>query len=581
MKSTKKIVETVHDWALEICMEDGHHLLQQVDGVIPNGEHITLHICDKNYSKFASIEVHKIIGTVIFLSDDDKCCVFGLREYDGGFELIKNSLISPDSEFFVSDRIRELRHRLNDLPEKEEKVKYKSDDIKYISDPNKHTPLRPDNVDIRNVAEIVRKWACDVCHESRFGLIYRRDIDGVGFDLIRQTTGLYRATVVVKNIGNDFDIIISDNTPSGVVHVTYKANGKVDTTVSGSFKMITREQVKDLANRLRCINNSVPVKDSSSFSPNSFALGLNKITPSTLTHDIIHYSMSTRRWCFDPTWISPKYDVLDADTRYRKRINYLIDKFRRLVAEYGSAESALSWIPNVPLEEYCTHKYPIRRKPVLPTIETIDGKTVMHFKVDDLSERVIKKYRDTSSILTDAVDKGLFSKNSMFNIFDRGTCTRPSDEVLCYAIENMASRNPYGIRAVPHKTLDYCSLAKIAVLLSLSSDELKDFTKEDRDDMAEYINNHDSLTPYGGGTTINGILTSLMHHIDEADRTLEHNVVVIDNSAALQAAVKITQLVNMLINGDIDLGWMKRHKNGGLEIDDPTLVDKVSACFRK
>lgn len=595
MKSTKKIVETVHDWALEICMNDSAHLLQQVDGVIPDEEHSTLHIADMNYAKLASIEVHKINGAVVFLIDDGKSCLCTLRECDG-FEPIKFDLIGLESEFFTSNRIKELSRRLNDLPEiKEEKCK--ADNIKLVSDPNKRTILRPDHDNITDIVnkhttlrpdsdivEIVRRWACDICHESKSNLLHRHDTDGVGFDIIRPVSGFYRVTVVVKKLGNGFEIVITDIMPGGVAHVMCKATGEVDVLISGSFKLITHEQVNDLVNRLRySINNSTPVEDSYSFSlPRIFTRPLNKIKSTTLTHDIIDKaSRPEPGWYFDITSISDKYDVLDADTQYRRRINYLIDKFGRLCAEHGSVEGALSWIPNIPLEEYGTHKFPIRRKLILPTVETIDGKTVMHFKVDDLSERVIKKYHNKHFILLDAVDKELNSKNSMFNIFDQGTCT-PSDEVLCYIIENMASRNPYGIKAVPNKILDYCSLEKILVLLNLSSAELKDFSSEEREDMAEYLNRHDSLTQYGGGTTVNGILTSLMNHIDATDRTLEHNVVVIDNSSTLQAAVKITQLVNMLINCDITLGWMKNHKNEReINDPDPTLVDKVKACLRK
>lgn len=273
-----------------------------------------------------------------------------------------------------------------------------------------------------------------------------------------------------------------------------------------------------------------------------------------------------------------KFFTPDRLTELRRRIKDLLEI--KEAKEKCKAESALSKIPNIPLEEYCTHKFPIRRKLILPTVETIDGKTVMHFKVDDLSERVIKKYHNKPSILIDAVDKELNSKNSMFNIFDQGTC-RPSDEVLCYVIENMASRNPYGIKAAPDNARNYCSLAKILVLLNISSAELKDLSEEERDDMAEYLRRHDSLVAYGSGSSVNGIILALMHHIDKAERTLEHDVVVIDNSSVLQAAVKITQLVNMLINCDITLGWMKRHKSSELEIDDPTLTDKVAACFRK
>lgn len=581
MKSTKKICETVQNWALEICKEDGQrHLLQQVDGVIPDGEHITLHVCDVNYqSVLESIEVHRVNGILIYLTDNanDKTCLYTLRECDD-FEPREYCLSGcPDSEFFTPDRLTELRRRIKDLLEiKEAKEKCKADNIKLVSDPNKRTILRPDS----DIVEIVRRWACDICHESRFNLLHRHDTDGVGFDLIRPVSGFYRVSVVVKKPGNGFDIVISDIIPGGVAHVMCKATGEVDVTMSGSFKMITHDQVSDLVNRLRCINNSTPVKDSL---PRIFTRPLYKIKPTMLTHDIIDKASRPEpgRY-FDTTSISDKYDVLDADAQYRKRINYLIDRFGRLCAEHGSIEGALSWIPNVPLEEYGTRKFPIRRKLILPTVETIDGKTVMHFKVDDLSERVIKKYHNKHSILLDAVDKELDSKNSMFNIFDQGTCTRPSDEVLCYIIENMASRNPYGIKAVPNKIFDYCSLEKILVLLNLSSAELKGIAEDEMENMVEYLNRHDSLTQYGGGTTVNGILTSLMYHIDATDRTLEHNVVVIDNSSTLQAAVKITQLVNMLINCDITLGWMKNHK-GEREINDPdpTLVDKVKACLRK
>lgn len=581
MKSSKKICEIVRLWALEICKKDGYHLLQQVDGVIPDGKIINLHICDKNYSKLASIEVRDNgIGAVIFLTDDDKSCLYTLREYDGFEKLIRDRLSGLESEFFTSNRIGELRRRLKDLPEiKEEKVKSKPDDIKEISDPNKHTPLRSDHDDI---VEIVRRWACDICHESRFNLLHRHDIDGVGFDLIRPVSGFYRVTVVVKKLGNGFDIVISDIIPGGVAHVMCEATGEVDATISGSFKLITHEQVNDLVRRLRCINNSTPVRSEVSFSlPRVFTRPLYKIKSSTLTHDIIYKtSCPEPGWYFDTTSISDKYDVLDADTQYRRRIHYLNDKFRRLSAEYGRVESALSKIPNIPLEEYCTRQFPIRRKLVLPTIETIDGKTVMRFKVDDLSERVIKKYSGMWSIPIDAASKELDSKSSMFNIFGQGTCTRPSDEVLSYVIENMANRNPYGIRGVPDNTRNYCSLGKIHVLLNLSSDELRDISVEERDEMAEYLMEHDTLVPCGDGSSVNGILVSLMSHIDKEDRTLEHNVVVINNSYALQAAVKITQLVNNVINGDINLGWMKRHKCCELEIDDPTLVDKVAKRFK-
>ncbi len=590
MKSSKKICEIVRLWALEICKEDDHDLFQKVDGVIPCGGHIDLHIRDKNDSILASINVSKEkCATVILLTDDDKPCFYTLRERDG-FEPIKDDLLGfPDSEFFTSNRIKELSRRLKDLPEiKEEKCK--ADNIKLVSDPNKRTILRPDS-DIVNkrttlrpdsdIVEIVRRWACDICHESKSNLLHRHDTDGVGFDIIRPVSGFYRVTVVVKNLGNGFEIVITDIMPGGVAHVMCKATGEVDVLISGSFKLITHEQVNDLVNRLKR-ENSTPFKSEVSFSlPKVFTCPLNKIKPSTLTHDIIDKtSCPEPGWDFDITSISDKYDVLDADTQYRKRINYLNDKFRRLTEEYGSIESALSWIPNIPLEEYCTHKYPIRRKLVLPTVETIDDKTVIHFKVDDLPERVIKKYSDTQSILN-AVNKELDSKNSMFKLFEQGTCTRPSDEVLCYAIENMASRNPYGIKAAPDNARNYCSTAKILVLLNLSSDELKDLSEEERDDMAEYLRRHDVLVAYGSGSSVNGIILALMRRINKAERTLEHHVVVIDNSSALQAAVKITQLVNMLINGDINLGWMKRHKGCELDIDDPILVDKVTACFRK
>ena len=581
MKSSKKICEIVRKWALEICMEDGVHLLQQEDGVIPDEEHITLHICDKNYAKLASIEVHKINGAVVFLTDDEKSCLCTLRECDG-FEPIVDRLFGWESEFFTSNRTKELRRRLKDLLEiKKEKIKYKPDDIKEISDSNKHTDLRPDNVDIRDITNIVHEWTCDVCREKGLMPEFKPDhFNKPRFDFVIPAVTFYEATVVIEKLEDGFDIMISDNRANGVVHVTYKATGKVATTVSGSFKIISRERVKDLANRLRYMDNSAPVKNAFSLSPNSFALGLNKITPLTLTHDIIQHGHAMRRWCFDKAWISPKYDVLDADKQYRRRIDYLIDKFRRLSAEYGRVESALAEIPNIPLEEYCTRKFPIRRKLVLPTIETIDGKTVMHFKVDDLSERVINKYKDMYHIIMDDIQKETNSKNSMFKLFEQGTCDRPSDEVLCYAIENSAYLSSYGIKSIPDNARNYCSLAKILVLLNISSDELKDLSVEERDDMAEYVRRHDTLVLYGSGTSNNGILTSLMYRIDETDRTLEHNVVIIDNSSPLQAAVRITQLINMLINGDIDLWWMKGHKGDELEIDDPTLVDKVVKRFK-
>ena len=412
--------------------------------------------------------------------------------------------------------------------------------------------------------------------------MHRHDTDGVGFDIIRPVSGFYRVTVVVKNLGNGFEIVITDIMPGGVAHVMCKATGEVDVLISGSFKLITHEQVNDLVNRLKR-ENSTPVKSEVSFSlPKVFTCPLNKIKTSTLTHDVINKtSYPEPGWDFDITSISDKYDVLDADAQYRRRINYLLDKFRRLTEEYGRAESALSKIPNIPLEEYCTRKFPIRRKLVLPTIETIDGKTVIHFKVDDLSERVIKKYSGMWSIPIDAANKELDSKNSMFELFEQGTCTRPRDEVLCYAIENMASRNPYGIRAVPNNARNYCSFARIHVLLNLSSDDLKEISTEEIDDMAEYLRSHDSLVPCGGGSSVNGILASLMNHINKEKRTLERDVVVINNSYTLQAAVKITQLMNMVINCDVNLGWMKRHKSSELEIDDPTLVDKVVDCLNK
>lgn len=583
MKSIKSVIKVVREWAHEICEEDDRQLFQRIDGVIADEERIYLHICDENYFVLGSIDVRGGDGVHIFLTDydHDKTCLYTLRECDD-FELIQFCLSGcPDSEFFTHDRLTELRRRIKDLLEiKEAKEKCKADDIKRVSDPNKRTTLRPDP----DIVEIVRRWVCDICHESKSNLLHRHDTDGVGFDIIRPVSGFYRVTVVVKKLGNGFGIVITDIMPGGVAHVMCKATGEVDVLISRSFKLFTHEQVNDLANRLRCsINNSTPVKDSYSFSPNILELGLDKITPLTLTHDIIKHGHAMRRWCFDSSWISPNYDVVDANKQYRRRIDYLIDKFRRLSAEYGRAESALSEIPNIPLEEYCTHKFPIRRKLILPTVETIDGKTVMHFKVDDLSERVIKKYSDIQSIPFNAVNKEIESKNSMFNIFDQGTYTRPSDEVLCYIIENMASRNPYGIRAVPDKTLNYCSFEKISVLLNLSSAELKGITEDEREDMVEYLMKHDTLISYGSGTSVNGILLSLMQHINEEDRTLKHDVVIIDHSSLLQAAVKITRLVNMLINCDITLGWMKNHKCGGLEINDPdpTLVDKVKACLRK
>lgn len=577
MKSIKSVIKVVREWAQEICEEDDRRLFQRIDGVIADEERIYLHICDGNYFALESIDVRGGDGVQIFLTDidHDKTCLYTLRECED-FEPIEYCMRGcPGSKFFTPDRLTELRRRIKDLLEiKEAKEKCKADNIKLVSDPNKRTALRPDS----DIVEIVRQWACDICREKGFRISCTCDIDGVDFELIGPSSGI---TAVIENLGNGFDIVISDHIPGGgVAHVIYDATGEVDTAVSGSSKMITHEQVKDLVNRLRCINNSTPVKNSYSFSPNILELGLDKITPLTLTHDIIKHGHAMRRWCFDSSWISPIYDVVDANKQYRRRIDYLIDKFRRLSAEYGRAESALSKIPNIPLEEYCTHKFPIRRKLILPTVETIDGKTVMHFKVDDLSERVIKKYHNKPSILIDAVDKELNSKNSMFNIFDQGTC-RPSDEVLCYVIENMASRNPYGIKAAPDNARNYCSLAKILVLLNISSAELKDLSEEERDDMAEYLRRHDSLVAYGSGSSVNGIILALMHHIDKAERTLEHDVVVIDNSSVLQAAVKITQLVNMLINCDITLGWMKRHKSSELEIDDPTLIDKVAACFRK
>lgn len=585
MKSIKSVINVVREWAQEICEEDDRQLFQRINDVIADEERIYLHICDGNYFVLGSIDVRGGDGVDIFLADNDhdKTCLYTLRECED-FEPMEYCMRGcPGSEFFTPDRLTELKRRIKDLLEiKEAKEKCKADNIKRVSDPNKRTPLRPDNVDIIDIIAIVHEWACDICREKGFHLSCTCDIDGVDFKLIGPSSAI---TVVIEKLGNGFDIVISDNIPGGggVAHVIYDATGEVDTAVSGSSKMITHEQVKDLANRLRCINNSTPVKNSYSFSlPRVFTRPLYKIKPLTLTHDIIDKtSCSELGWYFDITSMSDKYDVLDADAQYRRRINYLIDKFRRLSAEYGRAESALSKIPNIPLEEYCTHKFPIRRKLVIPTVETIDGKTVMHFKVDDLSERVIKKYHNKPSILIDAVNKELNSKNSMFNIFDQGTC-RPSDEVLCYIIENMTSRNPYGIRAVPDKILDYCSFEKIQVLLNLSSDDLKGIAKDEKEDMVEYLMEHDTLVSYGSGTTVNGILTSLMNHIDEEDRTLKHDVVIIDHSSPLQAAVKITQLVNMLVNCDITLGWMKNHK-GEREINDPdpTLVDKVKACLRK
>ena len=240
---------------------------------------------------------------------------------------------------------------------------------------------------------------------------------------------------------------------------------------------------------------------------------------------------------------------------YTKRFNHFKNAFKADKTKLKNNRHLM----NQTFDEYCSRRFPIKQSVIKPKTEIIDAKVVYVYpNPKDLiknNKRIIDKFKSINDYISECYSDAEINK--MYQYVDNRNL--PNDMKIDLLFDEMRS-SKLGI-CVLNEEYDFTSQMSPGEFMIRSAIGLSIFINDPIFvDMIDFFNKHTDVGISGLGSSINAIVYRLSHDTIQnkgvikftpcCKSTVQHNEIV----------QVFTYVYNLMINGEIDIKWIKRNR---------------------
>lgn len=239
---------------------------------------------------------------------------------------------------------------------------------------------------------------------------------------------------------------------------------------------------------------------------------------------------------------------------YSKRFNYFKKAFKTDKTKLKNNRHLM----NQTFDEYCSCRFPIKQSVIRPKTEMLDGKVVYVYPnpkdVIKNNKRIIDKFKSIYEYISECYSDTTINK--IYQSVDNHNLS--NDLKISILFESMRS-SILGI-CVLNNEYDFTSQMSMGEFMVKSAIGVSISVNDPIFDMIDFSNKHTDVCISGIGSSINSIVYRLSRDAIQNKGFIKF-APCYKNKTQLNKVVHVyTYVYNLMINGKIDIKWIKRNK---------------------
>lgn len=240
---------------------------------------------------------------------------------------------------------------------------------------------------------------------------------------------------------------------------------------------------------------------------------------------------------------------------YTKRFNYFKNAFKADKTKLKNNRHLM----NQTFDEYCSRRFPIKQSVIKPKTEIIDGKVVYVYPnpkdIIKNNKRIIDKFKSINDYISECYSDAEINK--MYQYVDNRNL--PNDMKIDLLFDEMRS-SKLGI-SVLNKEYDFTSQMSPGEFMVRSAIGISIFVNDPIFvDMIDFFNKHTDVGISGLGSSINAIVYRLSRDTIQNKEVIKFTPCCKSTVQHNEVVQVFTYVYNLMINGEIDIKWIKRNR---------------------
>lgn len=213
---------------------------------------------------------------------------------------------------------------------------------------------------------------------------------------------------------------------------------------------------------------------------------------------------------------------------------------------------------NQTLDEYCSRRFPIKQSVIRPKTEIIDGKVVYVYPnpkdIIKNNKRIIDKFKSINDYISECYSDAEINK--MYQYVDNRDL--PNDMKIDLLFNEMRS-SKLGI-CVLNKEYDFTSQMSIGEFMIKSATGVSNHTIPRFVDVIDFCNKHHTTVGISDtASSINAIVYRLSRDTIQNKEVIKFTPCCKSTVQHNEVVQVFTYVYNLMINGEIDIKWIKRN----------------------
>lgn len=239
---------------------------------------------------------------------------------------------------------------------------------------------------------------------------------------------------------------------------------------------------------------------------------------------------------------------------YTKRFNHFKNAFKADKTKLKNNRHLM----NQTFDEYCSRRFPIKQSVIRPKTEIIDGKVVYVYPnpkdIIKNNKRIIDKFKSINDYISECYSDAEINK--MYQYVDNRDL--PNDMKIDLLFNEMRS-SKLGI-CVLNKEYDFTSQMSIGEFMIKSATGVSNHTIPRFVDVIDFCNKHHTTVGISDtASSINAIVYRLSRDTIQNKEVIKFTPCCKSTVQHNEVVRVFTYVYNLMINGEIDIKWIKRN----------------------
>lgn len=239
---------------------------------------------------------------------------------------------------------------------------------------------------------------------------------------------------------------------------------------------------------------------------------------------------------------------------YTKRFNHFKNAFKADKTKLKNNRHLM----NQTFDEYCSRRFPIKQSVIKPKTEIIDGKVVYVYPnpkdIIKNNKRIIDKFKSINDYISECYSDAEINK--MYQYVDNRDL--PNDMKIDLLFNEMRS-SKLGI-CVLNKEYDFTSQMSIGEFMIKSATGVSNHTIPRFVDVIDFCNKHHTTVGISDtASSINAIVYRLSRDTIQNKEVIKFTPCCKSTVQHNEVVRVFTYVYNLMINGEIDIKWIKRN----------------------